>query len=222
MDIDGLGAKLVVQLYESNLIKHIADIYSLESESVSGLERMGEKSANNLINAIQTSKSTTLDRFIYALGIREVGEATAKNLANYFRTLPEIQAATLEELEAVDDVGPIVASHIVTFFKQPHNLEVLKALLDAEITWPAIEKQSVDNMPLQGKIYVLTGSLKSMTRGEAKEKLQALGAKVTGSVSKNTTAIIAGEKAGSKLTKAKKLDIPVFNEDKLQELIILT
>ncbi len=222
MDIDGLGAKLVVQLYDSKLIKHIADIYSLECENVAALERMGEKSANNLIHAIQTSKSTTLDRFIYALGIREVGEATAKNLANHFRTLSKIQAATLEELEAVDDVGPIVAAHLVTFFKQPHNLEVLKALLDAEVNWPDIEALSIDNMPLQGNIYVLTGSLKSMTRGEAKEKLQALGAKVTGSVSKNTTAVIAGEKAGSKLTKAKKLDIPVFNEDKLQELIIST
>ncbi|MEE9352708.1 MAG: NAD-dependent DNA ligase LigA, partial [Thiotrichaceae bacterium] len=222
MDIDGLGAKLVVQLYDSKLIKHIADIYSLENESVAGLERMGEKSAKNLINAIQASKSTTLDRFIYALGIREVGEATAKNLADHFRTLSAIQAATHEELEAVGDVGPIVASHIVTFFKQPHNLEILKELLDAEIHWPAIEEQSIQTMPLQGNTYVLTGSLKSMTRGEAKEKLQALGAKVTGSVSKNTTAVIAGEKAGSKLAKAKKLDISVFNEDKLQELIAST
>ena len=220
MDIDGLGSKLVVQLYDQQLIKHIDDIYRLKAEDVAKLERMGEKSAENLINAIEASKQTTLARFIYALGIREVGEATAKSLAEHFLTLEKIQTATQEALEEVDDVGPIVASHIVTFFKQPHNQEIIKALLDANISWPEIEIIADETQqPLAGKTYVLTGSLTSMTRSQAKEKLQALGAKVTGSVSKKTTAVIAGEKAGSKLTKAEKLGVMVLSEEQLAELI---
>ncbi len=220
MDIDGLGNKLVEQLYNSKLIKHIDDLYTLETEKVAALERMGDKSAQNLIDAIETSKQTTLSRFIYALGIREVGEATAKNLADYFKTLKNIQAAQQEELEDVDDVGPIVATHIVAFFNQQHNQDILEKLLDANIYWPLIETTTAGvTTPLQGNIYVLTGSLQHMTRSEAKEKLQALGAKVTGSVSKKTTAVIAGEKAGSKLTKAKKMDIDVLGEDQLLELL---
>ncbi len=220
MDIDGLGSKLVEQLYDQQLIKHIDDIYRLKAENVAKLERMGEKSAENLINAIEASKQTTLARFIYALGIREVGEATAKSLAEHFLTLEKIQTATQEALEEVDDVGPIVASHIVTFFKQPHNQEIIKALLDAKISWPEIEIIADETqLPLAGKTYVLTGSLTSMTRSQAKEKLQALGAKVTGSVSKKTTAVIAGEKAGSKLTKAEKLGVAVLSEEQLAELI---
>ncbi len=222
MDIDGLGNKLVEQLYDSKLIEHIDDIYTLtlEIENVAALERMGEKSAQNLIDAIEKSKSTTLARFIYALGIREVGEATAKNLADHFKTLDSIQAATQEELEEVNDVGPIVAIHLATFFKQQHHQAILKKLLDEGIQWPDIETaESEEDKPLRGNTYVLTGSLKKMTRSEAKDKLQALGAKVAGSVSKKTTAVIAGEKAGSKLTKAENMGVDVLTEDQLIELL---
>lgn len=220
MDIDGLGDKLVDQLFDKKLIEHIDDIYYLTIEAVAALDRMAEKSATNLINAIETSKKTTLPRFIYALGIREVGEATAKNLAEYFLTLEAIQQATQEDLEAVDDIGPVVAAHIVTFFAEPHNQEILKRLLDAGINWPELEKNTDMPKPLQGKTYVLTGSLQTMTRNEAKEKLQQLGAKVSTSVSSKTTAVIAGEKAGSKLTKAKALDLSILSEEDLQQLLL--
>ncbi len=220
MDIDGLGNKLVEQLFDQKLIEHIDGIYALDVKKVTALERMGEKSAKNLIQAIETSKATTLGRFIYALGIRGVGETTARNLAEYFKTLDKIQTATLEDLEAVDDIGPIVAAHLMSFFKQVHNQDILNKLLEAGINWPKIEA-TIDNkeLPLQGNTYVLTGSLQVMTRSQAKEKLLGLGAKVTGSVSKNTAAVIAGEKAGSKLTKAKKLGIEILTEEQLIELL---
>lgn len=220
MDIDGLGDKLVEQLYDSGLISHVNDIYTLQAADIAKLERMGDKSAQNLINAIEASKQTTLERFIYALGIREVGETTAKNLAQHFKTLEAIEQASQEELEAVADIGPIVASHIVMFFKQDHNLEVLQKLLQAGVSWPQIPAGGEDaEQPLTGNTYVLTGTLASMPRNEAKEKLQALGAKVTGSVSAKTTAVIAGEKAGSKLTKAEKLGVPVYSEEDLITLL---
>ena len=220
MDIDGLGNKLVEQLYNSQLVAHVDDIYTLDIEPVSKLERMGEKSAKNLINAINKSKSTTLPRFIYALGIREVGEATAKNLANYFGTLNALQDATQEVLEEVEDVGPIVAAHIVSFFKNPHHQEIINNLLNANIRWPPIEaKTTQTNSPLYGNTYVLTGSLTHMTRTKAKEKLELLGAKVSGSVSTKTTAVIVGEKAGSKLDRAKKLNIPILTEEQMQTLV---
>lgn len=220
LDIDGLGDKLVEQLFDEKLIENMSDLYSLQVEHLSKLERMGEKSAQNLVDALQDSKQTTLARFIYSLGIREVGETTAKSLASFFCSLDELKQADEESLLEVDDVGPIVASHVVRFFQQEHNNEVISSLLEAGIVWPTPEKrEDADTLPLAGNIYVLTGSLQQLNRNEAKAQLEALGAKVTGSVSKNTTAVFAGEKAGSKLDKAEKLGITVYDEDDLIELL---
>ncbi len=217
MDIDGLGDKLVDQLVNAGLIEDIAGLYQLHAEGVAGLERMGSKSADNLLQALQKSKRSSLSRFLFALGIREVGEATAKSLAQEFLTLDAIMAADEERLQQTPDVGPIVAAHIVSFFQQPHNLEVLEKLLAAGIEWPE-EQRRQGEMPLQGKIFVLTGAL-SRPRSEFKQQLQQLGAKVTGSVSKKTDYVVAGEAAGSKLKKAKSLGIPVLNEAELEELL---
>lgn len=212
MDIDGLGDKLVEQLCEQDLIHDPADLYRLTQAQLAGLERMGEKSARNLIQALEKSKQTTLARFLFALGIREVGEATAQGLAHWFTTLEAIESATEDALQEVPDVGPIVAAHIHAFFQQPHNLEVIEKLLKAGVQWPAIEPRAEADLPLQGQTVVLTGSLSEMTRDEAKQRLQALGAKVTGSVSKKTDLVIAGAEAGSKLAKAEKLGIEVLDE----------
>ena len=217
MDIEGLGDKLVEQLVERKLIDDVAGLYDLTVEQLAGLERMGEKSAQNLVEALEKSKHTTLDRFLYALGIREVGDATARILAAEFGSLDALQGATQEQLEAIHDIGPVVAQHIVQFFRQPHNQEVIARLLAAGIDWPPVERAA--HQPLRGKTYVLTGSLSGMTRDAAKQKLQALGAKVSGSVSKKTTAVIAGEKAGSKLAKAESLGVPVLSEEELVELL---
>jgi len=220
LDIDGLGDKLVEQLFDEKMIRNVADLYHLKAGQLGKLERMGKKSAQNLVNALQASKETTLARFIYALGIREVGETTAKSLAHYFGSLEKLKSANQEQLQEVDDVGPIVAAHVVNFFAQEHNLEVIESLLEAGINWPTPETQPNDKeLPLSGNIYVLTGSLQQLKRNDAKELLEALGAKVTASVSKNTTAVFAGEKAGSKLEKAKKLGVTVYNEDDLLELV---
>jgi len=217
MDIEGLGDKLVEQLVDQKLIDDIAGLYGLSAEELAGLERMGEKSAQNLIEALQGSKHTTLDRFLYALGIREVGDATARTLAREFGQLELLMNATEEELETVRDIGPVVASHIVHFFQQVHNRDVIDRLVAAGIHWSDVER--VKHEPLKGNTYVLTGTLSGMTRDEAKEKLQALGAKVSGSVSKKTTAVIAGEKAGSKLAKAESLDVQVLSEQDLVHLL---
>lgn len=211
LDIDGLGEKLIVQLVDLGWVETPAALFHLSVEQLQSLPRMGEKSATNLVNALETAKSTTLARFIYALGIREVGEATAANLANHFGTLEAIQAAELEALEAVNDVGPIVAAHVHTFFRQPHNQETIAALIDAGITWQEAEVTQGPT-PLEGQTWVLTGSLESMTRDEGKVRLQALGAKVAGSVSKKTTCLVAGEAAGSKLTKAEQMGVEVVDE----------
>ena len=219
MDIDGLGDKLVDQLFDNKLIEHVSDLYQLKASDVAALERMGDKSAENLIHALNNSKETELHRFIYSLGIREVGEATAKSLANHFRDLQALMNADVEALIEVDDVGPIVAEHIQYFFQQAHNQEIIQSLQDAGIHWEMPEVIETDDLALQGKIYVLTGKLSQINRNEAKAKLEALGAKVTGSVSKKTTAVIAGKKAGSKLDKAEKLNIPVLNEEDLISLI---
>ncbi len=217
MDVEGLGDKLVEQLVDQKLVGDIAGLYDLSAKELAGLERMGEKSAQNLIKALQDSKDTTLDRFLYALGIREVGDATARILANEFGSLDALMQATQEQLEAVHDIGPVVAQHIVQFFQQPHNQEVIARLQAAGIHWPDVERTT--RQPLQGKTYVLTGTLSGITRDEAKQKLQALGAKVSGSVSKKTTAVIAGEKAGSKLAKAEALGVKVLSEQDLMELL---
>ncbi len=217
MDIEGLGDKLVEQLVDQELIKDIAGLYDLSVEELAGLERMGEKSAQNLVAALEKSKHTTLDRFLYALGIREVGDATARTLAREFGRLEALVDATEERLEKVRDIGPVVASHIVQFFRQAHNREVIERLVAAGISWPDVEP--AEHEPLEGNTYVLTGTLSGITRDEAKQKLQALGAKVSGSVSKKTTAVIAGEKAGSKLAKAEELGVKVLSEQDLLELL---
>ncbi len=211
LDIEGLGDKLVDQLVERKLIDHVADIYSLDVEALSGLERMGPKSAENLRAAIDASRSTTLARFIYALGIRDVGEATALNLARHFGDLPALRAATLEQLLQVDDVGPVVAERIHKFFAQPHNLEVIDRLIELGVHWPI--EEPAEQAPLIGQTWVLTGTLEQLTRDEAKARLQALGAKVAGSVSAKTTQVVAGPGAGSKLDRATELGVPVMDED---------
>ncbi|MGO3205608.1 MAG: NAD-dependent DNA ligase LigA [Halomonadaceae bacterium] len=211
LDIDGLGEKFIVQLVDLNWVESPAALFHLSVEQLQSLPRMGEKSATNLVNALEAAKATTLARFIYALGIREVGEATAANLANHFGTLEGVQYAELAALEAVNDVGPIVAAHVHTFFRQPHNQETIAALIDAGITWQEAEITQGPT-PLEGQTWVLTGSLESMTRDEGKARLQALGAKVAGSVSKKTTCLVAGEAAGSKLTKAEQMGVEVVDE----------
>ncbi len=219
LNIDGLGEKVVEQLVDEELIQTPADLFILQTDQLVDLERMGPKKADNLIQSLDKAKNTTLPKFLLALGIREVGEATAKNLAEHFLTLEAIQSADLEALIEVDDVGEIVARHVVYFFRQEHNLQVIKALIDAGIHWPDIQAKETLALPLAGKTYVLTGTLTKMKRNEAKQALQNLGAKVSGSVSNKTDCVIAGDSAGSKLTKAEELNIPVINEDQLIALI---
>ena len=219
LDVDGLGDKLVDQLVEKGLVNAVADLYHLTREDLTGLERMGEKSADNLLKALDNSKQTTLAKFIYALGIREVGEATARNLAQYYGSLDALAQADEEHLQQVDDIGPVVGHFVAEFFAQPHNREAVKALRDAGISWT--EQAPIDrgSLPLAGLTYVLTGSLESLTRDEAKERLQALGAKVAGSVSKKTDYLVAGPGAGSKLKKAEELDVDIMDEAGLLELL---
>jgi DNA ligase (NAD+) len=213
MDIDGLGEKLIDQLVETKLVNHVDDLYKLTLVQLSNLERMATKSAQNLLTALEKSKSTTLARFLFALGIREVGEATARNLALHFKQLDAIKKVDIETLQTVADIGPVVAKHISVFFRQPHNLQVINSLLQAGIHWPAVVGPSAkDSLPLLGKSVVLTGALTSMTREEAKEKLQQLGATVSSSVSKNTYLVVAGQAAGSKLNKALALNIKIIDE----------
>lgn len=219
MDIDGLGDKLVELLVEREWLKSPADLYRLKARELAMLPRMGEKSAEKIVSAIAKSKQTTLPRFLYALGIREVGEATAANLASHFASLDAIQAASQSELENVADVGTVVASHIYQFFREPHNEEVVRDLLELGVSWPHVEKLAESEATLAGNTYVLTGTLTQMTRDEAKQALQARGAKVSGSVSAKTTAVIAGDNAGSKLSKAEQLGVPVLSEADLQQLI---
>ena len=215
LDVDGLGDKLVEQLVDENMIATPADLFRLTATELSTLERMGKKSAENLVNALAKAKQTTLPKFIYALGIREVGEATASNLAQHFFTLENIQKANFEALQEVDDVGEVVAKNINEFFAQQNNLVVLEQLLAQGITWPAIEAKSAEQQPLANLTYVLTGTLSQLSRSDAKARLQALGAKVSGSVSAKTHYLVAGEKAGSKLAKAQELGVEVLTEDDL-------
>ncbi len=218
MDIEGLGDKLVEQLVERELVHDPADLFGLTLEQASGLERMAEKSARNLLEALAKSRRTTLARFLYSLGIREVGEATAQGLARHFGSLDAIEAADEEMLQETPDVGPIVASHIVVFFQQRHNREVIDRLRAAGIKWEEGVSEPTHTQPLEGKTIVLTGSL-SRPRDEIKTELQALGAKVTGSVSKKTDYLVAGAEAGSKLAKAEKLGIQILDETELDELL---
>ena len=219
MDVDGLGDKLVDQLVDSGQVKTLADLYHLKSDSLANMDRMAEKSAVNLLDALEKSKQTTLGRFLFSLGIRHVGEATAKELARHFGQLDAVMAASEDALLQVADVGPVVAHSIRTFFDQPHNREVVQALRDAGITWAEGDALAPTEMPLTGITVVLTGTLQSMGRDEAKEKLEALGAKVAGSVSKKTHYVVAGAEAGSKLDKAQQLGVPVLDDAGLAVLL---
>ncbi len=211
MDIEGLGERLVDQLVDRGLVRTVADLYALNPSQLADLERMGEKSAENLVRAIERSRRTTLARFLFALGIREVGEATARTLAGHFASLDAITAADEEALQGAPDVGPIVARHIVSFFAQPHNREVVAALRTARVEWEEGEPRVVPT-PLAGQTFVLTGTLSTLGREEAKSRLLALGAKVAGSVSARTRYVVAGADPGSKLERARELGIEVLDE----------
>jgi DNA ligase (NAD+) len=222
MDIDGLGDKLVDLLVDNGLIHDVGDIYRLQFEGLLGLDRMAEKSANNLLNAIEESKQTSLARFLYGLGIPQVGEATAGILANHFRTLENIESASSEELQSLEDIGPIVAQDVMVFFKQSHNLEVIQSLINAGVHWPDIEKSVQKNSEINGKTFVLTGTLTALTRNDAKAALLAMGAKVAGSVSANTDYVVVGDNSGSKAEKAVKLGIKIIDEERLQQILANT
>jgi DNA ligase (NAD+) len=219
LDIEGLGDKLVEQLVDQDMIHDVADLYKLSVDELAEMERMGEKSAQNIIDALEKSKDTTLPRFLFALGIRQVGETTARTLAQHFGTLAAIMAASQEELEAVQDVGPVVAESIAHFFHEPHNQKVIHKLEKAGVLWPTIKVKPVEALPLAGKTFVITGTLASMSRDEAKDKLEQLGAKVSGSVSKKTDYVIVGESPGSKAAKAEELGITMLDEQGFLKLI---
>lgn len=220
MDVEGLGDKLVEQLVDEGMISNAAELFTLRTEQLASLERMGSKSAENLIAAINKSKQTSLPRFLFALGIREVGTATAQQLAIHYGELAKIVGADEQSLEQVADIGPIVAGHIRTFFQNQENLALIESLQRHGVRWPemAIEGNSQPRQ-LQGKTYVLTGTLQSMSRDEAKTRLLALGAKVAGSVSKNTNCVVAGPGAGSKLVKAEALAIKIIHEGEFLTLL---
>ena len=213
MNITNLGTKLIELLYNTGRLKTIADIYSLNLEDISNFEGQGEKSAQNVLDSIATSKHTKLGTFLGALGIHEVGEEGAKSIAQYFKTLDTIMAASLEDLMQVPDIGPVMAKNIVEFFQSTENKDIIAKILAAGVNWPVIENQAIDKLPLAGQTWVLTGTLQQLTRSEAKALLESLGAKVAGSVSKKTTVVVAGLEAGSKLATAQELGIKVLDED---------
>jgi len=219
MDIEGLGDKLVEQLVEKKMIGTVADIYRLKHAALAALERMGEKSAQNLLGRIERSKDTTLARFLYALGIPQVGEATADALAEHFGTLEALMDADRETLEQVPNIGPAMAEDISEFFREKHNRDVIAALRRAGVHWPSVKRRPKEGMPLAGQSVVLTGALSSMSRDEAKRRLQALGATVSGSVSKKTGFVIVGAEPGSKYDKAKELGVKMLNEKEFLKLI---
>lgn len=214
MDIDGLGDKLIEQLVDQELVKTPVDIFTLseKKDTLLAMERMGQKSVEKLLASIETAKNTQFNRFIYSLGIREVGEATARALTHYFTELDDLMAADQDTLIEVEDVGPIVAQHVRLFFDQEVNRKTIKGLLAAGVFWEKRQQVSSEELPLAGKTYVVTGSLNQFSRDQVKDKLQALGAKVSGSVSVKTDCLVAGEKAGSKLTKAQSLNVPIIDE----------
>lgn len=217
MDIDGLGDRLIEIFFGLGMIASVADIYKLQASDISKLDGFGDKSARNLIDAIERSKTTTLDKFLYSLGVREVGQSTARNLAKALGSIEAIQSASLEDLMSIEDIGPVVAEYVYTFFRGETNQALIQALMAHGVCWPASEKSNSE--PLSGKTFVLTGSLESLNRNEAKNKLVELGAKVSGSVSKKTDAVFAGPGAGTKLAKAEDLKIPVHDEAALIELL---
>jgi DNA ligase (NAD+) len=216
MDIEGLGEKLVDQLVDAGLVSTPADVYRLDLATLAALERMGEKSAANLLAGIDASRSTTLARFVYALGIRHVGEATAKDLAAHFGDVEPLIEADEEALQQVRDVGPVLAKSLKQFFSEPHNLQVIEALRRAGVHWTRTPRAA--SRPMVGKTFVLTGTLPSLTRDEATSLVEAAGGRVAGSVSKKTDYVVAGSEAGSKLDKARTLGVPVIDEDGLKAL----
>ena len=218
LDIEGLGEKLVEQLVDAEMVKTVADVFRLSKEQLVSLERMGEKSADNLLNAIEKAKSTTLPRLLFGLGIREVGEASALSLATHFGSLERLMAADTKALIQVSDVGPVMAEYIVHFFANEENDKVIAALREVGVNWPEHQAQTVSDQ-LAGQTFVLTGTLETMTRDEARAALQALGAKVAGSVSKKTSVVVAGPGAGSKLDKATELGVTVIDEQGLSDLL---
>ncbi len=219
VEIEGLGDKLVEQLVDAQVIRTLPDLYKLGFTALASLDRMAEKSAKNLLDALEKSKQTTLPRFLFGLGIRHVGEATAKALARHFGKLDAIMDATQEQLLEVADVGPIVAQSIRTFFEQPHNREVVEQLRACGVSWPEGEPASVALKPLSGKTFVITGTLPNWSRDEAKDRIEAAGGKVAGSVSKKTDFVVAGAEAGSKLLKAQELGVALLDEAGLQALL---
>lgn len=219
MGIDGIGEKLAEQLIHADLVKTVADIYKLKKENLLGLGRMGEKSAEKLLASIEASKHTTLERFIYALGVPEVGEATARTLASHFGALKKIEEASLEQLMEVEDIGPAVAECILHFFAEPVNLEVIGALIEDGVTWEENQGTKDEDLPFKGMTFVLTGSLPTLSRDKASDLIRKFGGKVSGSVSKKTAYVLAGEAAGSKLAKAQELGINIISEEDLFKLI---
>ncbi|WP_397406402.1 NAD-dependent DNA ligase LigA [Polaromonas sp.] len=219
VEIEGLGDKLVEQLVDAGVVRTLPDLYRLGLTALAGLERMADKSANNLLDALEKSKQTTLPRFLFGLGIRHVGEATAKELARHFGSLDAVMDATEEQLLEVSDVGPIVAQSIRTFFDQPHNREVVEQLRACGVTWPEGKPAARAPQPLSGKTFVITGTLPTLSRDEAKDRVEAAGGKVAGSVSKKTDFVVAGTEAGSKLTKALELGVAVIDEAALLALL---
>ena len=217
MDIEGLGDKLVEQLVEGGLVESVADLYRLGLGQLSGLERMAEKSASNLLSELDKSKNVELGRLLFALGIREVGEVTAQSLARHFGSMSSLMSASEAQLEEVPDVGPVVAGHVYAFFHEQHNRDIVEALRDCGVRWHVPEEQGGPK-PLEGQIWVLTGAL-GMPRTRARALLESLGAKVTGSVSAKTTVLLAGADAGSKLAKAERLGVDVVGEDAFIELL---
>ena len=219
MDIDGVGGKLIEQLVDRELVHTPADLFKLDLTTLTRLERMGAKSAENALNSLEKAKSTTLARFIFALGIREVGEATALNLANHFKTLDALKAADLEELQQVPDVGEVVANRIFVFWREAHNVAVVDDLIAQGVHWETVEVKEASKNLFKDKTVVLTGTLTQMGRNEAKALLQQLGAKVSGSVSSKTDFVIAGDAAGYKLAKAQELNITVLTEEEFLEQV---
>ncbi|MES2364146.1 MAG: NAD-dependent DNA ligase LigA [Pseudomonadota bacterium] len=219
VEVEGLGDKLVEQLVDANVIRTLPDLYKLGLTALAGLDRMADKSANNLLEALEKSKQTTLPRFLFGLGIRHVGEATAKELARHFGKLDAIMDATEEQLLEVSDVGPIVAQSLRTFFDQPHNREVVDQLRACGVTWEEGEPAARAPQPLSGKTFVITGTLPNLGRDEAKDRVEAAGGKVAGSVSKKTDYLVAGAEAGSKLLKAQELGVAIIDEAALLQLL---
>jgi DNA ligase (NAD+) len=219
MDIEGLGSKVIDQLVDADLVKTPADLYALSLQQLSDLERMGEKSAKNLLDALSASKKTTLKRFLFGIGIRDVGETTAGTLESHFGSLSRLMSASEAEVQEAPDVGPVIAAHIYSFFRQPHNIEVIDALRRSGVQWPEHEPKKTVEGHLVGKTFVITGTLPTMSRDEAKDKIIAKGGKVSDSVSKKTSFVVVGAEAGSKLKKAQDLGLTILDEAALQAIL---